>query len=67
MQRDLSSRFRSLTRDLKSLNSYCTLYYEKLTDELGSEVVDDMIIESKRLYLKYEELEEKYYDIKLKK
>ncbi len=55
MQRDLDSRFRSLTRDFKSLNSFCTLYEESLKAKYGDEFIDHLIIESKQQFLKYDE------------
>lgn len=65
MRQGLNTKLRSLKRDLKNLNSYCTLYEEKLRDKLDSSVVDELIIESKQLYLKYEILEEKSLDLGL--
>lgn len=63
MKRDLFSYLSSLTRDLAKLNTYCSLYEESLKKNIPPDIIDDIIIETKQLYLKYSDYQERFIGI----
>ena len=55
-------KIRNLNGFLKSINSFCTLYEESLKEKVDPDIIDDLIIESKQLFLKYEMLGEYFHE-----
>lgn len=43
------------------MNSILTLYEEPLKEKFGSEIIDELLVESKSLYLRFEELENSFF------
>lgn len=57
----ISEKCAGIKRYTRDMNSILTLYEEPLKEKFGSELIDELLIESKSIYLRFEELENSFF------